>query len=320
MNSKTKSPWLTPDLAHNPGPPRNLAPEGAKTQVVMLGSGGVSPHPFRHGPSAAVIVNDATYIIDAGEGMWRSLAWAALSHPELLLAPLDPTRINRLFLTHLHSDHTVGLPALWLFTTTLGRKEPLSVHGPIGTKKLTDHIVQAYHGDLAQRRHGPEAIMDNPERWTIIPHEIKEMGPVYEDENICFEAFHHKHGTFEQNYAYRITTADRVICWAGDGREDGHLDKAAQGADILFCELSTEDWLWNANWGGATLEEKQKTIFSYHIRPQELADFATRMGVKTLVTMHERNYSEPFEPDALMDEFKRDYSGLVYSSRDGDIF
>ena len=88
----------------------------------------------------------------------------------------------------------------------------------------------------------------------------------------------------------------------------------------MFCELSTEDMVANANWGGSTLEEKQKTIWSYHIKPKELAEFATSMNVKTLVTMHERNYTDPYEPDALMNEFKRDYDGVVYSSRDGDIF
>ena len=98
------------------------------------------------------------------------------------------------------------------------------------------------------------------------------------------------------------------------------LDKAARDADLLFCELSTEDMIGNAIWGGATQEEKEKTIWSYHIKPKELAEFASEMNVKQLVTMHERNYTDPFEPDALMNEFKRDYKGMVYSSRDGDIF
>jgi len=72
--------------------------------------------------------------------------------------------------------------------------------------------------------------------------------------------------------------------------------------------------------GGATVEDKARTIWSYHIRPRELADFATEMNVKQLVTMHERNYTDPYDPDALMKEFKRHYSGTVYSARDGDVF
>ena len=286
----------------------------------MLGSGGVTATPHRHGPSGAIIVNNSTYIIDAGEGIWRGLAWAAIAHQGLLTEHLAPTRINRLFLTHLHSDHTIGLPAVWLNSWVYGRQEPLNVYGPIGTQKLTTHLIKAYHGDLNERRFGPEGNPRQRNGWQIDAHDIEESGLVYEDENVKIEAYHHLHGNFKQNFAYRITTPDRVIAWAGDGRIEGELEKTAINADILFSELSTEENLINANWGGATLEEKQKTIWSYHLRPKELAEFATRMNVKTLVTMHERNYTDPFEPDALMNEFKRDYDGMVYSSRDGDIF
>ncbi len=111
-----------------------------------------------------------------------------------------------------------------------------------------------------------------------------------------------------------------MIAWGGDGRVKGQLDNAVRDADLFFFELSTQDMVANANWGGTTLEQKEKTIWSYHIRPKELADFATEMKVKQLVTMHERNYTDPYEPNALMDEFKRDYLGVVYSSRDGDVF
>lgn len=320
MNSSKRPYWLPSEVGYDPGPPRNLAPEGTQTLVVVLGSGGVTPNPHRNGPSAAVIVNNTTYLIDAGEGIWRGLAWAAISHPELLGEHLAPPRLTKLFLTHLHSDHTIGLPAVWIMPWAYGREVPLTVYGPIGTKKLMEHIVEAYHGDLYERMNGPEAKQRNPDSWKVIPHEITESGLVYEDENIKVEAFHHRHGNFKQNFAYRITTPDRVIAWAGDGRVEGHLEEAAQDADILFCELSTEDMLSNANWGGPTLKEKEKTIWSYHIKPKELAEFAEKMNIKTLVTMHERNYTDPYVPDALMDEFKRDYAGVVYSSRDGDIF
>jgi len=320
MSSRQRPSWLLSEIGHDPGPPRNLAPAGVRTLVVVLGSGGVTPNPYRRGPGAAVIVKDTTYVIDAGEGIWRGLAWAAKSHPELVGEHLDPRRLTRLFLTHLHSDHTVGLPSLLLLPWAYGREEPLSVHGPVGTRNLMDHLLEAYQGDLNARRFGPEALKRNPDSWRALSHEIEASGLVYQDENVKVEAFHHLHGDFKQNFAYRFTTADRVIAWAGDGRVEGRLDEAARDADILFCELSTEDMLGNANWGGPTLEAKQKTIWSYHIRPRELAEFAAETNVGTLVTMHERNYTDPYVPDALMDEFKRDYAGVVYSSRDGDIF
>lgn len=320
MNSKTRPNWLPTVVENDPGPPRNFAREGEQSFVVMLGSGGVTATLHRNGPSGAVIVNNSTYIIDAGEGIWRGIAKAAISHQGFLAEHFAPKRINRLFLTHLHSDHTIGLPAVWLSSWIYGREEPFKVYGPVGTKQLTDHLIEAYHGDINERQFGPEGSPRMRNGWQIDAHEIGAPGLVYEDENVKIEAYHHLHGNFKQNFAFRITTAERVIAWTGDGRIEGELEKAVIDADILFSELSTEDNLGNANWGGATLEEKQRTIWSYHIRPKELAEFATRMNVKTLVTMHERNYTDPFEPDALMNEFKCHYDGVVYSSRDGDIF
>lgn len=320
VNSITSPNWLPTAIEYDPGPPRNFAPKDAQTYAVVLGSGGVNATPHRNGPSGAVIVNESTYIIDAGEGIWRGIAWAAISHKGLLAEHFDPRRINRLFLTHLHSDHTIGLPAVWLKSWIFGRQEPFKVYGPIGTRKLTEHLIEAYHGDLNERKYGPEGNQEKLSGWQIEAHEIEKSGLIYEDRNVKIEAYHHLHGNFKQNFAYRFSTPDRVIAWAGDGRVEGELEEAAKDADILFSELSTEDNLINANWGGDTLREKQKTIWSYHITPKELAEFATRMNVKTLVTMHERNYSDPFMPDALMNEFKRDYEGVVYSSRDGDVF
>ena len=320
MTPTRGTPWLLSEIGFAPGPPRYLAPEGAKARAVVLGSGGVTPNPHRHGPGAAVIVNDTTYLIDAGEGIWRGLAWAAASHPELIAEHLAPYRLTSLFLTHLHSDHTIGLPAVWLMPWAYGREVPLEVYGPIGTRSLMEHLEEAYQADLQERTFGPGADKRKIDAHKTVTHEIEDSGMIYEDGNVTIEAFHHKHGNFEQNFAYRFTSEDRVIAWSGDGRVEGQLDKAARDADLFFCELSTEDMIANANWGGETVEEKAKTIWSYHIRPKELADFATEMNVKQLVTMHERNYTDPYEPDALMREFKRHYSGPVHSARDGDVF
>ena len=65
---------------HDPGPPRNLAPPGVKSRLVMLGTGNPLPNPYRFGPGTAVVVNGKSYLFDAGEGVWRGLAKAATFH------------------------------------------------------------------------------------------------------------------------------------------------------------------------------------------------------------------------------------------------
>jgi ribonuclease BN (tRNA processing enzyme) len=310
--------WAGAECWLDPGPPRMFAPPGIETFVSVAGSGNVPPNPFRRGPSAVIVVNETPYLIDAGEGIWRSLINVATAHDGLLSNALVPKRMSRLFLTHLHSDHTAGLPSLMLFPWTHGKTDPLEVHGPIGTQRLLAGLQEAYHADLHERLYGPE--VKNPTGWKTVAHEILEPGLVYEDDNIKVEAFHHRHGSFAQNFGFRFTTHDRVIVWSGDGQVSDSFVEAAKDADLFFCELHTVDTLPNAAWGGDTIEEKNRIIWSYHMKPAELAELASEAKVKKLVLIHECGYIEPYHHEGLLQELKQFYDGEVISSRDADVF
>lgn len=302
----------------DPGPPRMFAPADSKTLVAMLGSGAVMPNPYRNGPGGAIIVEDTPYIIDAGEAIWRSIAKAATAHDGRLVNALHPHKMTRLFITHLHSDHTVGLANLLLMPWTLAKADPLEIYGPLGTKHLVTTLLDAYRADIEERTKGPER--KNPTGWMANVHEFSEPGLVYEDNRVKVEAFHHVHGTWAQNFGYRFTTEERVIVWAGDGHISDSFSDAAQGADIVLSELCTDENLANAVWGGVTPEEKEEIIWAYHLKPLELAELAMEANVRQLVLMHELNYSNPFDPEALLEEIKRVYAGEVISSRDSDIY
>jgi ribonuclease BN (tRNA processing enzyme) len=312
--------WAGDEVQVDPGPPRLFAQRDDKTFAVVLGSGAVAPNPYRNGPAGTVVVNKQPYLIDAGEGVWRGLAKAGFEHGGLLADSLDPTKFTKLFLTHLHSDHTVGLAALIFLPWPYGRSEPLTIYGPIGTKRLVESITDGYQADIDERLHGPEGEAKTRTGWKTIVHEIAEQGQVYEDENVKVEAFHHPHGSFKQNFTYRFTSQDKTIVWSGDGRVSDAFFEASKNADVLFCELTTVDHLSNAIWGGSSFEQKQKIIWSYHMKPKELAQFASDAKVKKVVLIHECNYSVPYENEALLEELKRDYSGEAYSSRDADVF
>jgi ribonuclease Z len=312
--------WAGAECWLDPAPPRIFTPAGIETFVAVAGSGNVPPNPFRRGPSGVIVVNETPYLIDAGEGVWRSLINVATAHDGILANALVPERLTRLFLTHMHSDHTAGLPSLMLFPWAQGKSDPLEVHGPIGTERMFAGLQEAYHADLHERLYGPEAEVKNSTGWQTVVHEIPEPGLVYEDDNIKVEAFHHPHGSFAQNFGYRFTTHDRVIVWAGDGQVSEGFIEAAKDADLLFSELHTLETIPNAIWGGDTVEEKERVIWSYHIKPVELAELATAAKVKKLVLYHECGYSEPFDHEALLEELKRYYKGEVISSRDADVF
>ena len=117
----------------------------AATQLVILGTGTPVADPDRSGPAVAVVYNDRAYLFDAGPGVVRRASAASAKHH---IAALETPRLRNAFLTHLHSDHTLGLPDLIFSPWTLGRKEPLELFGPPGTKAMVDHIEAAWREDI----------------------------------------------------------------------------------------------------------------------------------------------------------------------------
>src|SRR5436190_2004396 len=106
-----------------------VAPRAAAgTQVVLLGTGTPRPDPERAGPATAIVVGDASYLVDAGPGIVRRAEAARAKG----FAALAPEKLLTAFMTHLHSDHTVGYPDLIFTTWVQGRHAPLKVYGPAG--------------------------------------------------------------------------------------------------------------------------------------------------------------------------------------------
>ena len=108
------------------------------TKLVLLGTGTPPADPDRSGPASAIVVNDTPYLIDFGAGVVRR-AMAAVA--ERGIEALDPVKLRVVFLTHMHSDHTVGYPDLILTPWVLGRRVPLEVYGPAGLEEMTSTFL-----------------------------------------------------------------------------------------------------------------------------------------------------------------------------------
>jgi ribonuclease BN (tRNA processing enzyme) len=152
------------------------------TQVVMLGTGTPLPDPQRSGPSTAIVVNGMPYIVDAGAGVVRRAAAAR----DKGIKALEPTNLRIAFLTHLHADHTLGLADLILTPWIMGRKEPLELYGPVGTRAMVGHLLEAYDADIKTRTEGLEH--SNRTGYKVNVHEIT-PGVVYKDANVTVKAF-----------------------------------------------------------------------------------------------------------------------------------
>ena len=276
------------------------------TQVVVLGTGTPLPDPDRSGPSVAVVVNGMAYLVDCGPGVVRRAAAAEKNGIKALAAD----KLKIVFITHLHSDHTLGYPDLIFSLWVLERTEPLEAYGPRGLKNMTAHIEKAWAEDIRLRRHGLEEA--NASGYKVNVHEIK-PGIVYRDDNVTVTAFPVKHGTWRYAFGYRFDTKDRRIVISGDTAPTDEVVKACDGCDVLLHEVFNPK-------RKKIVESKQKQTYfkAFHTSPEELGEIATRARPKLLVLYHQV-MGETTEED-LIEQMKQHYSGKFVSAKDLGVY
>jgi ribonuclease BN (tRNA processing enzyme) len=287
-----------------------------KTQVVMLGTGTPLPDPDRSGPSTAIVVDANAYIVDAGTGVVRRAAAARAKGVQAL----EPTNLRIVFLTHLHADHTLGLPDLILTPWIMGRKEPLELYGPPGTQAMVNHILEAYAVDIETRTKGLEHA--NNTGYKVNVHEIK-AGVVFKDENVTVTAFPAKHGTLAA-FGYRFNTPDRVIVISGDTSPNSAILENCHGCDVLIHEVNTQ-----ASFYLVSPEWKQYRL-AYHTSSRELAEIANKAKPGLLILYHRGNAGcdqartqecrDAGSEEQLLKEIRELYRGKVVAGHDLDVF
>lgn len=276
-------------------------------QLVVLGTGTPNADPERSGPALAVVRGERSYLVDAGPGIVRRASAAATQHE---LVALQPKQLRVLFLTHLHSDHTVGLPDVILSAWTLERDVPLEVYGPPGTKAMVDHLLAAYAADIRNRIDGLEPA--NADGWRVNVHEIA-PGVVLDDGNVRVRAFAVPHGDWEVAFGYRFESPERSIVISGDTRASDAVVAACNGCDLLAHEVySAERFLTRP-------PEWQRYHRNAHTSTAELAALATRARPKQLVLYHQLFWGT--DDAGLVREMRAaGYAGALDSARDLRIY
>ncbi|HEY8310068.1 MAG TPA: MBL fold metallo-hydrolase [Gemmatimonadaceae bacterium] len=258
--------------------PRHTASPSAAVQraidssvVVLLGTGMPRPDPEASGPATAVVVGKRVFLFDAGPGVMRRISAAHL--------PIDG--VTALFITHLHSDHTLGYPDLIFTSWVMGRRRPMEAYGPRGLKSMTDHIVAAWSEDEDIRTNGLERLP--PNAYAVNVHEIK-SGVVYDSDGVRISAFPVLHGTWKEAYGYRIDTPARSVVISGDTRPTDSLIVAARGADVLVHEVYSAAKLAVENRPGGDAWPRYMHLF--HTSDVELGQIAARVNPRLLILTH----------------------------------
>ncbi len=272
-------------------------------RLVLLGTGTPNIDPDRSGPAVVVVAGPQAYLVDAGPGVVRRARTAV---ERTGIVALRPTLLTYLFLTHLHSDHTLGYPDLIFTPAVVGRGKALETYGPKGTKEMTDHLMAAWKKDMDVRLNGLEH--GNANAYHVNVHEIK-PGVVHKDDNVTVRAFLVKHATWDEAFGYRFETPGRSIVISGDTSPSPSIPEACSGCDVLVHEVYCDP----------PSGQPSPYYRIAHTSATELAQIATQAKPKLLVLYHQL-FTGGCSEAALVQQVQRGFSGKVVSGRDFDVF
>ncbi len=246
--------------------------------VIILGSGTAIPLSDRGSPSLAVVIEGNPILFDMGPGTLRQLTRVGLSHE----------RIERIFLTHFHPDHTADLIHLLFVANNpavLKRRRPFVIAGPSGLAGLIADLQGAYH------------------HWLDLPPEIMMIEELGMGKNVRRDCGNFTVITSPTNHtpnslAYRVEDGEgKAMVYSGDTGFCDEVVDLARGADLLVLESSFPDG-----------DESEG-----HLTPSLAGHMATLARVERLVLIH--FYPECLRSD-IMSQCRRSYNGDLILGED----
>ena len=265
-------------------------------RVTLLGTAGGPPvRPGTAGIATLVDAGGERFLFDAGRGLMQRLVEAGY--------PMNA--VTRVFLTHLHSDHIVDIPDLMLtpWSSPSERTSPLEVWGPEGTRRMMQHLEEAFAFDIEVRRDKDEKL--SPEGIKVIARDITE-GTVYDAGGVKVTAFLVDHGPVKPSYGFRVDYAGRSVAISGDTRPSDNLVSFCKGVDVLIHEAIDAEALRKL----VPSERLFKAIVAHHTTAEQAADVFTRVKPHLAVFSHTPGTA------SIVERARRSYRGRVEMGRD----
>jgi len=264
-------------------------------RVSLLGTGTPKPIMERFGPGILVQAGSETLLFDAGRGCLQRIVQLNLSYK----------KIDALFITHLHSDHIVGLPDLWLTGwLTSKRVVPLKVFGPVGTDKMIEYLQKAFAYDIKIRIEDDKA---SAEGCKLLVNEIQQ-GIIYEKNGVRVIAFEVDHYPIVPAFGYRVEYKGHAVVLSGDTRYSENLITYSKGADLLIHEVVIPPDTLNKS-------DPRYSVVAHHTTPQQAAKIFNETKPKLAVYSHIANPYGRNEQE-LIKQTKANYSGQVILGED----
>jgi ribonuclease Z len=288
-------------------------PKAPDMTITLLGTGSPIPVPGhlapvspqdRMGAMTLVRAGQEVLLFDAGRGVVQRLSQAGVKGAD----------ITSVFLTHFHSDHTVGLPDLWLTSRlTLawgGRTKPMDVIGPVGAKDFSGNLVRAFALDVSARPDQPQI--------DLIGHEFEKDGIVFDRNGVQVTAFTVDHGPAKPAVGYRIDYRGRAVLISGDTRFNQNVIKYGTGVDLLVHGVLAVN--------PALLQKLPRlmAIFNLHTSPEQCGQVFAQAKPKLAVFSHivlmgAPAFGVPFPAPTvqeMIEETRKAYQGPLESGVD----
>jgi ribonuclease BN (tRNA processing enzyme) len=222
--------------------------------------------------------------------------------------------MTAVFLTHLHSDHTLGLPDIIHTTWVMGRSVAMPVIGPPGTSAMVGHLQAAWVEDVMQRTEGTERGRRGGHRV-----DVRETtgGVVYDSAGIRISAIPVPHGSWPVSFAFRIDTPDRSIVLGGDTAPSAALQEASRGVDLLVHEVYASTRVAPEKRPGGELWPQY--LREFHTSDEELGAMAARAKPKQLILSHVLRMGGTMD-EVVAGVRRGGFSGKVVVAKDLDRF
>ncbi|HSL22022.1 MAG TPA: MBL fold metallo-hydrolase [Vicinamibacterales bacterium] len=285
--------------------PRIAWPQGRRTRLILLGTGG-GPRPRKNSSASAqvIIIDDSAYVIDCGDGVARQLASSGVSL----------SAVRHVFLTHHHSDHNADYGNLLLLGWASGLNTRVDTWGPPPLEKMTRLFLEMNAYDIETR------IADEG-RPALAPlvhaHELTEAGTVMQDDKVKVTAALVPHPLVSPAFAFRFDTVDRSIVISGDTARSDSLVALARGADVLVHEAIFPAAIDRLAARLPHAKRLRQHLVDSHTSAEDCGRVAEAAGVKTLVLSHLVPPDDPAITDAMwIDAARAHFRGTVILGKD----
>jgi len=276
--------------------------------VVALGTGMPTPITRAQKSSAWYVElgNGDIFLFDCGTGSVENL---------FALRP-DMVRVNKIFASHLHTDHVGDVDAVWIGGWLSGRYTPLHVYGPsgteyeLGTRAFVDGLRKAYAWDVRGRAGAlPDA------GGELIAHEFdyrQVEGVVYEENGVRITSSPAIHA-IDGPVSYRLDWNGLSFVFGGDSYPNKWFIEQSKGADFVIHEcFYTPEGL--ASYLGFPLRQATWVSAYIHTPPAAFGKIMSEVQPRLAVAYHSILVPEMYQD--ILDKVRSTYSGPLVIADD----